>query len=291
MNTTSSQSTPTQGKTQNSSIQSDIGQSDTKEIILLAAGLITLVLGLGGVLMYSEDETQPATAPQESAKELSTFQMAKAFATPSPLPATPAPSASNHDVPREDASLHLVTNSLTIQQPQDIDVFFTLNRWTLSDEAKHIIKVSVDERPENWTGTVRIDGHTDTQGTDAYNHALGLRRAESVKAYLLTLGIPENTIHVQSLGKDGAVCQESNPDCFEHNRRAHVAFLSQQVVQHKDIVLSMTPDTLGDSTPTASTPLLNSQPVEESTDEMLVTKEIPGELVAIDPLITVESLP
>jgi len=291
MNTTSSQSTPTQGKTQNSPIQSDIGQSDTKEIILLAAGLITLVLGLGGVLMYSEDETQPATAPQESAKKVSTFQMAKAFATPSPLPATPIPSTSDHDVPREDASLHLVTNSLTIRQPQDIDVFFTLNRWILSDEAKHIIKVSVDERPEDWTGTLRIDGHTDRQGTATYNRALGLKRAKSVKTYLLSLGIPENTIHVQSLGKEGAVCQKSNPDCFAHNRRVHVAFLSQQVVQHEDPFLSMKPDSLGDSTPKASTPLLDPQPVENSTDEMLDMEEVPEELVAIDLLFTAESIP
>ena len=130
-----------------------------------------------GALMYSEDGPQPAAAPQESAKEVSTFQMAKAFATPQPIPATPVPSTS-HDMPREDTSLHLVTNALTLQQPQDIDVFFPLNHWGLSKEAKHIIKVSVDERPEDWNGTLRIDGHTDTQGPDTYNHALGQKRAE-----------------------------------------------------------------------------------------------------------------
>ena len=203
-----------QEKTQNSPTRSDIGQADTKEIILLGAGLITLVLGLGGVLMYSEDGPQLTATPQESAKEVSTYQMAKAFATPPPLSATPVPSTSAHDVPIEGASLHLVTNALPIQQPHDIDVFFPLNHWALSNEAKHIIKVSVDERPEDWAGTLRIDGHTDTQGTDTYNRALGLKRAESVKTYLVSLGIPEETIHVQSFGKDGAVPRWRLSKCF-----------------------------------------------------------------------------
>ena len=149
----------------------------------------------------------------------------------------------------------------------------------------------MDERPEDWAGTLRIDGHTDTQGTDTYNRTLGLKRAESVKTYLVSLGIPEETIQVQSFGKDGAVCQESNPDCFEHNRRAHLAFLSQPVVQHEDTLLSMTSDSLDDSTPKVSSPMLNPQPVEDSTDEMLVTEEIPEKLVTIDPFIRAESNP
>ena len=53
----------------------------------------------------------------------------------------------------------------------------------------------------------------------------------------------------------------------------------------------MTPDALGDSTPKASSPTLDPQPIEDSTDEMLVMKEIPEELVAIDPLVTTESNP
>lgn len=291
MNTTPSQSTSTQGTSHTQPPRSDIGQSDTKEMILLGAGLITLVLGLGGILMYSEVGPQPSTTPQKATKKVSTIQMAKAFATPPPLSPTSGPSVSDHVVPIKEASLHLVTTPLSIQQPQDIDVFFPLNHWSLSKEAKHIIKVSMEERPEDWAGTLRVDGHTDTQGTDAYNQALGLKRAESVKSYLVSLGIPEETIRVQSFGKDGAVCQESTADCFEHNRRAHVAFVSQPVVQQKDTLLSLRPDALDNSRPKTSSPMLDTQPVEDSTDEMLITEEIPEELVAIDPMVTAESIP
>jgi hypothetical protein len=203
----------------------------------------------------------------------------------------PASSASGHDLLMEDDSLHLVTSTLPSSQPHDTNVFFTFNDWSLSDEAKDIIKVSVEERPEDWAGTFRIDGHTDIQGTDTYNRVLGLKRAESVKAYLVSLGTPEDTIQVQSFGKDGAVCQEQTADCFEHNRRAHVAFLSQLTVQQDDTLLSTIPDSSSASASEESAPVMDQQHVEDADDEMLVQEEIPGELVRIDPFASVESLP
>lgn len=289
MNNKSSQSTSSQGKAQNPSAQSDIGQSDSKEIIFLASGLIILTLGLGGLFMYSMDEPLPTTVSQES-KEVSTFQMAKAFARPTPPPTTPI-FGEALPVLAVEPSLHLVTSSLEITKPEDTDVYFALNRWALSDEAKGMIKTKVEERPDGWTGTLHIDGHTDVQGSDTYNRALGFKRAESVKTYLASLGIPEETIHVQSLGKDGAVCQEKTPDCFKQNRRAHVAFLAPPTAQEDETLLSMAPASPGASTHEESVLMTDHQPPEVAEDKIPLQEEIPGELVAIDPLLTAESLP
>ena len=283
MNNTSSQATSSQGKTQNQSAQNAIGQSDRKEILFLATGLITFVLGLGGLLMYSEDEPLPATTSHES-QEVDVFQMTRAFATPTPPSTTPIPSEPRPEMVVE-PSLHFVTNAPEIQQPEDTNIYFAFNRWALTDEAKDIIKTKVEEKPDSWTGTFRIDGHTDAQGSDTYNVALGLKRAESVKTYLVTLGIQEDTIELRSFGKDGAVCQDQTPDCFEHNRRAHVAFLSQPAIQQDETLLSMPSAPPGASTPEESAPMTDHQPTEISGDE------IPGELVAVDPLVTAESLP
>jgi len=289
MNSKTSQPTPLQEKTQNPSAQSDIGQSDTKEIIFLASGLIILTLGLGGLFMYSVDEPLPTTASQVS-EEVDTFKMAKAF-----VPSSPPSTSSVSSEPRTDLavepSLHLITKSLENQEPEKTNVYFEFNRWALSDEAKNLIKAQVEERAQDWAGTLQIDGHTDAQGPDAYNQVLGLKRAESVKTYLASLGIPEDTIQVRSLGKDGAVCQEQTPDCFENNRRAHVAFLSQPTAQHDETLLSMTPDSPAMSTHEESTPMIAQQATEESEGEMIVQEEISGELVAVDPSITTESLP
>ena len=197
MNHKTNQPTSTQqGKTQNPSAQSDIGQSDTKEIIFLASGLIILTLGLGGLFMYSVDEPLPTTASQKS-EGVDTFQMAKAFE-----PSTPPSTSSISSEPRSDLavepSLHLITNSLESQETEKTNVYFEFNRWALSDEAKDLIKAQVEERAEGWAGTLQIDGHTDAQGPDAYNQVLGLKRAESVKTYLVSLGIPEDTIQLRS---------------------------------------------------------------------------------------------
>jgi peptidoglycan-associated lipoprotein len=290
MNHKTNQPTSTQqGKTQNPPAQSDIGQSDTKEIIFLASGLIILTLGLGGLFMYSVDEPLPTTASQKS-EGVDTFQMAKAFAT-STSPSTSSISSEPRSDLAVEPSLHLITNSLESQETEKRNVYFEFNRWALSDEAKGLIKTQVEEREEVWSGTLQIDGHTDAQGPDAYNQVLGLKRAESVKTYLVSLGIPEDTIQVRSLGKDGAVCQEQTPDCFEHNRRAQVAFLSQPAVQQDATLLSMTPDALEDSTSEDSSPMSDSQSTEVSEGEMVAQEEIPGELVAVDPLATAESLP
>jgi len=282
---TSAQNTP-----KNPQAQPTVGQPDTKEILFLGAGLLTLALGLGGVLMYSED-TPPPTMASKATEEVSTFQMAKAFATPS----SPSPTLITSE-PRPalaiESSLHLVSTPFTHSQPEDMNVYFAFNQWTLSDEAKDLIKTQVEGRPEGWTGLLRIEGHTDAQGSAPYNRALGLKRAEAVKTYLVSLGIPETTIQVQSLGKDGAVCQETTPDCLELNRRAHVAFLPQAMDQEEATVLSSTPDGLNVSTQKDSSPMMVQQDAEESEEAISAQEEdLPAELVAIEPLATVESLP
>jgi peptidoglycan-associated lipoprotein len=290
MNSKSSQSTAQEGKIRTPSAQSDIGQSDTKEIIFLASGLIILTLGLGGLFMYSVDEPLPATTSQKSEEAVIALQMAKAFVPPTPSSTTPI-SGEARPVLAEDSPLHLITHSPEIREAEDTDVYFGFNRWALSDEAKDLIKTKVEAQGGEWTGTLHIDGHTDAQGTDTYNRTLGLKRAESVKTYLVSLGISEDQIQVKSFGKDGAVCQDETPDCFEHNRRAHVAFLSQPTVQQDETLLSMTPDPLDISTHEESAPMIAQQAIEESEGEIQVQDEIPGELVAVDPLITTESLP
>ena len=291
MNHTPNQSTSSQqGKTQRPSLQTGIEQSDSKEVLFLGVGLITLVLGLGGLFMYSVDEPLPATASQEAAEDVSTFRMTKTFATPTSSSATPIPSESPSALASE-PPLHLVTTSPEIQEAKDTDVYFAFNRWALSDGAKSLLKTQVETQPEGWTGMLHIAGHTDAQGPDAYNRVLGLKRAEGVKTYLVSLGIPEDTIQVQSFGKDGAVCQEKMPDCFEQNRRAHVAFLAQPTAQEDETLLSMTPASTSASKHEESVISTDHQATEGSEGEIPLQEEIPGELVAIDPLITAESLP
>ncbi|PJA78226.1 MAG: hypothetical protein CO149_05190 [Nitrospirae bacterium CG_4_9_14_3_um_filter_51_5] len=260
-------------------------------MIFLASGLLTLVFGIGGLLMYSEEAPLPATASQGIDKA----KMANAFVSTNPQPTLSDPMAFGQALVAEPMPNQStpITKPGAPQLQEETDVYFAFNGWTLSDEAQAVIRTRMENKPEGWKGTLRIVGHTDAQGTDAYNKALGLRRAQSVKTYLVSLGIPEADVQVDTLGKDDSVCQEETPACFEQNRRAHVAFLPSSTPQGEDLQLSMISSALSSSA-SDETELLPddaetvSSELENSLQEQ---EEVQEEPITANPLITVESLP
>ena len=67
--------------------------------------------------------------------------------------------------------------------------------------------------------TITIEGHADERGTREYNLALGERRANSVRRYLMALGVDANRINVISYGKERPAVLGSNPSSWAQNRR------------------------------------------------------------------------
>lgn len=289
MNRKISQPTEPQDNTQSPAPETAASQSDTKEIIYLASGILTLVLGLGGLMMYSEEEPLPATASQG----IDRAQMASAFTSTDPQPTISDPMAFSQATAEEPLinPITPITEPVANQPLEETDVYFAFNSRTLSDEAKEAIKTRMESRPEGWTGTLRIVGHTDPQGPDAYNKALGLRRAQSVKAYLVSLGIPEADIEVETLGKDGQVCQEETPTCFEQNRRAHMAFLPASTPEGEDLQLSMNPSSLSASAGEESAPSTDDPQSVPSEVEASLQEEVQEEPIAAGPSIAVETIP
>lgn len=289
MNMKTSQPSAPHDNPQTPSSETGTGQSDTKEIIYLASGILTLVLGLGGLMMYSEEEPLPATASQE----INHAQLARAFASTEPSPTVSDPVGFSQALAEETLAdlITPITEPAATQPLEGTDVYFAFNSWTLSDEAKEAIKTRIENRPEGWTGTLRIVGHTDPQGPDAYNKALGLRRAQSVKTYLVSLGIPDADVQVDTLGKDGQVCQEETPTCFEQNRRAHVAFLPSSTQEGDDLQVSMTSPSLSTSVNDEPAPSIDDSQIVPSEIETSVQEEIQEEPIAADSAVTVESLP
>lgn len=289
MNVKISQPTASQHHTETPTSETEAGPSDTKEIIYLASGLLILVFGIGGLLMYSEEAPLPATASQG----IDRAQLASAFASTASHPTVSEPIALSQALAEEPLtnSIIPITEPGAPQIQEETDVYFAFNGWTLSDEAKDNIKTRMENRPDGWTGTLRIMGHTDAQGPDAYNRALGLKRAQSVKAYLVSLGIPDADVQVDTLGKDGSICQEETPECFEQNRRAHLALLPSSTTEGEDLQLSMIPADTSSSAGEELVMTTDEPQIVPSDTEVSLQEEVQEESVSSDPLVTVESLP
>ncbi len=73
---------------------------------------------------------------------------------------------------------------------------------------------------------VRIEGNADERGTREYNLALGARRAEAVRSYLIERGIPANRIDVISFGKERPIAEGSSEEAWARNRNGHTAIVS-----------------------------------------------------------------
>jgi peptidoglycan-associated lipoprotein len=101
------------------------------------------------------------------------------------------------------------------------DVFFNLDESSIREDSRGPLQKNADWM-KRWTSTrVTVEGHCDERGTAEYNLALGERRANAVKQYLISLGVPADRVAVVSKGKESPFCSESNESCWQQNRRGH----------------------------------------------------------------------
>ena len=99
-------------------------------------------------------------------------------------------------------------------------VLFGLDRFDLSPEARTTVENQVTWLKRFPGVTVTIEGHTDARGTREYNLALGERRANSVRDYMIALGVDPNRVKTISYGKERPVDPSSNEESWSRNRRA-----------------------------------------------------------------------
>ena len=99
-------------------------------------------------------------------------------------------------------------------------VFFATNESVLTTRSRDTLRKQAAWLRENTNVNVVIEGHADERGTREYNLALGERRANSAKDYLMTYGISSSRISVISYGKERPVDSGSNPLSWSKNRRS-----------------------------------------------------------------------
>ena len=99
-------------------------------------------------------------------------------------------------------------------------VFFATNSSSLTTASRDTLRKQADYLRKNKDMNVVLEGHADERGTREYNLALGERRANAAKDYLMTYGISGKRISVISYGKERPVNSASTPLAWSQNRRA-----------------------------------------------------------------------
>lgn len=150
-------------------------------------------------------------------------------ATPDPMPAAPEPTSEPAPTPAPEDPVERVQEPTLAEREASAreqgllgDVFFEFDRADLTQEARSRLA----KNAEFMKGTGQdlaftIEGHCDERGTNEYNLALGDRRAQAAKDYLVSLGVENGRFRTISYGEERPFCTESSEGCWQQNRRAH----------------------------------------------------------------------
>lgn len=104
-----------------------------------------------------------------------------------------------------------------------VDVFFALDKSNLTAEGKDTLALNARLLKASSDVRIVVEGHCDERGTSEYNLGLGERRANAVKNYLVSLGVPASRIQTISYGEEKPFAVAHNEAAWQQNRRAHFA--------------------------------------------------------------------
>ena len=98
-------------------------------------------------------------------------------------------------------------------------VFFGYDKYNINADGQRTLGLTAEWLAKYPNATLTIEGHCDERGTREYNLALGERRAQAVKSYLVALGVDDDRIATISYGKEKPAAVGSNEAAWSQNRR------------------------------------------------------------------------
>lgn len=249
------------------------GPKKDKEVLVFSGLIVSLAVAIGGFWYYSSiDQTTAAVPDRLTGTEVS--DALKSTIQPAAVP----------------VSLPVATTQGSTQTPSvpgiiHRDLYFEVGRKGLTDEAKSIIQEQAVLLKNDDDLGVLVQGYTDRQGSAGYNMMLGMKRAEAVKAELMSAGVAEHQIKTVSLGKEGVLCIDNSDVCRQMNRRVHLEIRTIGQEHMAPPVVATTPELQEPiDTTQASTDQQPSSDKQGSLSEVLIPSA--GGAPPADPNIT-----
>jgi peptidoglycan-associated lipoprotein len=171
----------------------------TRFVMVLAATVGVLFLA-GCAKKATEAPPTPATPPPAP----SSTPAPTPVPTPTPAPTPPAPTSAG--------------TSVSDLKP----AFFDYDSDALRDDARAVLDKDAKLLRDNADWKIVVEGHCDERGTDEYNQALGERRANAARDYLVQAGIATGRLRVISYGKERPFADGHDESAWAQNRRAHL---------------------------------------------------------------------
>lgn len=108
-----------------------------------------------------------------------------------------------------------------VSKPSTNSVYFAFDKSNLDASSQAVLDAYAEWLNSN-SDSVTIEGNCDERGSREYNLALGQRRADSVRSYLVSRGVSASRIDTVSFGEEKPVCTGSGEACWAQNRRADI---------------------------------------------------------------------
>ena len=184
--------------------------------------VITLVLVVSAAACKPRQPRVTTTPPDlgTTSKPVETVREA-----PKPLPLPPTPPPVRVD---ETPIVRPPVDALASSPLDDLNksgllkpAFFVVDSHELNDEGRMIVSANADVLKKYATWMITVEGHADERGTAEYNLALGEKRANAVKTYLISLGVSPDRLKVISYGKEFPFDPGHDESAWSKNRRAH----------------------------------------------------------------------
>ncbi len=193
----------------------DRGQATTLAWETRNAGTVRIEPGVGEVPVNGNRQVTPtssvtytatATGPGGSATDTARITVN----APPPPPTTSAP-------PRPTVT----ADPLDAFRREVQDIFFDYDKADIRPGETDKLRNATAFLRQNANIRFTIEGHCDERGSEEYNLGLGDRRANAVKEFLMSQGIPISRINTVSYGEERPQCRNETEECFQMNRRAH----------------------------------------------------------------------